>query len=228
VYRGDPNAEGQRRAESSRDPPLIEVENVESVFGVSESDDWFPKEEMGEDEDVAEEWDSEIEEGSVEEGSVEEHQKEVERDLMEMEDEENRDYMAFIDAFRTKSQDDVEEDLVSISGFREEFNNDLFHRKKLMFHEHIAGPGCKHHGGYHGHRITTQEMRGCKTSQCLVKKETVWWPESDDLDFERESGQFLSGISDHMPSRDLSRPRFIPQRHGLENPNVDSHDWVRH
>lgn len=36
--------------------------------------------------------------------------------------------------------------------------------------EHIAGPGRLNQDGYSGHRITLEEMRGCITSQCLVRK----------------------------------------------------------
>jgi hypothetical protein len=66
--------------------------------------------------------------------------------------------------------------------------------EKLEDHEHIAGPGCGHKGGYSGHRITVEEMLGCTTSQCLVYKPDWWRPEDDDEDFEREGRYFLSGI----------------------------------
>jgi len=39
--------------------------------------------------------------------------------------------------------------------------------------EHIAGPGCRNLDGYNGHNISGEEMRGCLTLQCLVRKPPV-------------------------------------------------------
>ncbi|KAF4629068.1 hypothetical protein G7Y89_g9085 [Cudoniella acicularis] len=66
--------------------------------------------------------------------------------------------------------------------------------------EHISGPGCICTLGYCGYRISTQEMRGCRAMQCLLKKEDNWETESDDQDLERESGYFLTGLGDGSPN----------------------------
>ena len=66
--------------------------------------------------------------------------------------------------------------------------------ENLEFQEHIAGPACGHKGGYSGHRISVEEMRGCTTLQCLVRKPDGWHPEDDDEGFEREGRHFLSGL----------------------------------
>lgn len=67
-------------------------------------------------------------------------------------------------------------------------------------YEHIAGPGCCNLRGYHGDRITLDEMIDCHTVQGLYKKTTDWTPSDDDMDFERESKNYhLTGLSDCMP-----------------------------
>ncbi|KPM40538.1 hypothetical protein AK830_g6027 [Neonectria ditissima] len=70
--------------------------------------------------------------------------------------------------------------------------------QKACEYEHISGPGCTHLGGYHGDRISAEEMRGCTTVQCLVRKLGDWYPRSDDLRFERESKFHLTGLSDDI------------------------------
>ena len=57
--------------------------------------------------------------------------------------------------------------------------------------EHIAGPGCVSGRGYSGHRISLEEMKGCRAVQCLMIKNKDWLPEADDQDFELES-KYLS------------------------------------
>lgn len=68
-------------------------------------------------------------------------------------------------------------------------------------------------------------MEGCNTLQCLTRKSYTWEAELDDLDFELQSDYFLSGLSDHMPSRDSSDPIVMPARHGLRMPNADTMLW---
>ena len=81
--------------------------------------------------------------------------------------------------------------------------------------EHLAGPGCSHHRGYSGYRITAEQMKGCATAQCLVRKTAEWRPEPDDQSFELEGDFFLSGLSGLMPSSDVDSPEFWPVRHGV-------------
>ncbi len=91
--------------------------------------------------------------------------------------------------------------------------------------EHIAGSECEHIGGYSGHHISLSEMRGCVTVQCLVPKPIGWQGEDDDQDFEASYNFFLSGLSDHMPSRDYDRPKAFPVRHGCSSPIADTCFW---
>ena len=90
-----------------------------------------------------------------------------------------------------------------------------YYSKCLKF-EHLAGPGCIHHGGYSGHGITAEQMRGCTTVQCLVRKTPEWRPGPDDQSFELDGKYFLTGLSGKMPSRDEGYPQFVPIRHGHE------------
>ncbi|KAL7814154.1 hypothetical protein V8C44DRAFT_325930 [Trichoderma aethiopicum] len=67
-------------------------------------------------------------------------------------------------------------------------------------YEHIAGPGCCNLRGYHGDRLSLDEMMDCHTVQGLYKKTDDWTPSDDDMDFERESRRYhLTGLSDCMP-----------------------------
>ncbi|KAF2433435.1 hypothetical protein EJ08DRAFT_676942 [Tothia fuscella] len=92
--------------------------------------------------------------------------------------------------------------------------------------EHIVGPGCKCNHGYNGSRITAEEMRGCNTFQCLVINDKAIHAASDDMDYERESNYFLSGLSDFMPSRDGSwEDELTPARHGIADPSSDNIPW---
>jgi hypothetical protein len=91
--------------------------------------------------------------------------------------------------------------------------------------EHIAGPGCRNRAGYSGHKISAEEMRGCQVSQCLVRKPLDFEPLEDDEDFEKEGEFCLSGLSDHMPSRDRYYPRVEPARHGCELPRAENVIW---
>lgn len=85
----------------------------------------------------------------------------------------------------------------------------------------MAGPNCKNESGYKGYLITAKEMKGCNTLQCLVRKGSNWRPEPDDQDFELQNNYFLTGISDHMPSRDIDSPKLIPARHGVDRAQAD-------
>ncbi|KAL4731183.1 hypothetical protein ACLX1H_000144 [Fusarium chlamydosporum] len=91
--------------------------------------------------------------------------------------------------------------------------------------EHIPGPNCGQSGAYNGHRITMEAMKHCQTLQCLVYKPADWQPQPDDEEFEVSGHYFLSGLSDHMPSRDESSPTVFPARHGLDNPNAENTMW---
>lgn len=95
--------------------------------------------------------------------------------------------------------------------------------------EHIAGGlGCQlnsicpDRGGYNGHAISAEAMRGCNTLQCLVRKPDGWDSESDDEDFEGDGSFFLSGLSDYMPSRDEDSPQVFPERHDCERPYAEN------
>jgi hypothetical protein len=100
-----------------------------------------------------------------------------------------------------------------------------YHEKDSTHVEHIAGPDCYNLGGYSGHNIDADEMRGCQTLQCLVRKPDgyIFDPLPDDEDFENAGKFFLSGLSDHMPSRDYSNPRVVPARHGCEDPRAENY-----
>ncbi|RSL98801.1 hypothetical protein CDV31_012432 [Fusarium ambrosium] len=91
--------------------------------------------------------------------------------------------------------------------------------------EHISGPKCNQGDAYNGHNISVEAMRGCKTSQCLIRKPDDWEPEPDDEEFEVSGHFFLSGLNDSMPSRDMSCPEVVPERHGNNTPNADNCVW---
>lgn len=79
--------------------------------------------------------------------------------------------------------------------------------------EHIAGPSCRKTGAFLPWRISPGEMRNCHTVQCLLLKPAVWEPATDDLDFERNSQYFLSGVAETMPTSFLDLDP-APVRHG--------------
>lgn len=79
--------------------------------------------------------------------------------------------------------------------------------------EHIASPGCGCRAGYNPFEISVEEMRGCKTLQCLAEKDGGFRLEKDDEEFELSSNYFLTGISDHMPAGDCDCPSVFPARH---------------
>ena len=85
--------------------------------------------------------------------------------------------------------------------------------------EHIAGPGCVSEQGYSGHRISLEEMKGCRKVQCLVKKvdpDACWMVEDGDEGFEIEGKYFLSGVGDGSPDEGPLED-LEPVRHGVEN-----------
>jgi hypothetical protein len=96
--------------------------------------------------------------------------------------------------------------------------------------EHIAGPACNYVAGYSGHEISAEEMRGCQTAQCLVRKPPGYLFDAlpDDEEFETTGEFFLSGLTGYMPSRDADYPRVTPDRHGCEKPHAENCKWDRH
>lgn len=52
-----------------------------------------------------------------------------------------------------------------------------------------------------------------------------WKPDDSDEWFEREGDFFLSGLSDHMPARDMDYPIVFPGRHGCDSPHADNVMW---
>ncbi|VUC25102.1 unnamed protein product [Clonostachys rosea] len=84
--------------------------------------------------------------------------------------------------------------------------------------EHIAGPTCGAGDGYHGNKISYEEMRTCSTMQGLVTKPPSWKPEDGDEEFERSGRYFLSGLIDRLTNVDnLYHEQSYPKRHGCED-----------
>lgn len=87
--------------------------------------------------------------------------------------------------------------------------------------EHLAGRGCTSDRGYNGHRISVEEMKGCRAIQCLMKKVAtttlngvMWEPEPDDQDFELTSQYFLTGVGDgSLFDYELAIRHLSPVRH---------------
>jgi hypothetical protein len=89
-------------------------------------------------------------------------------------------------------------------------------------YEHIAAPECDNPWGYASPRISPDEMYGCTTMQSLLMKPEGWEHSSDDMDFERDTKHFLTGLCSGAPLFGHSPP-FRPTRHGVhESPVVDS------
>lgn len=80
--------------------------------------------------------------------------------------------------------------------------------------EHIAGPGCVNRNGYSGHRIAVEEIKGCYTVQCIVRKGRCWTPEPEDQEFERSSDYCISGLSCNGPLP-TQASEFLPVRHEI-------------
>ncbi|KAL2860038.1 hypothetical protein BJX68DRAFT_224201 [Aspergillus pseudodeflectus] len=100
----------------------------------------------------------------------------------------------------------------------EGFNNQGMQPLRLIqrHHEHIAGPGCVNTEGYLPHAISTEEMRNCHTVQCLLRKPRNWQPAAaaDDMNFEKDSEYFLTGLADRMPTG-LWDMEVEPARYGV-------------
>lgn len=91
--------------------------------------------------------------------------------------------------------------------------------------EHIPGPTCTEANAYSGHRITLEEMRGCRTAQFLVHKSSAkgkWKPDGLHEPWEASQDWFLSGVCDGMESRDMGFPTVWPARGGVESPRADN------
>lgn len=80
--------------------------------------------------------------------------------------------------------------------------------------EHIAGKSCRSTRGYNGNNISVLAMKGCRSVQCLVKKEAGWLPEDDDQTFERDTDYFLTGLGDGSPDEGPLED-IEPARHGV-------------
>ncbi|KIN03069.1 hypothetical protein OIDMADRAFT_102868 [Oidiodendron maius Zn] len=118
------------------------------------------------------------------------------------------------------------EELLPLDTYKgEEKERGLHSPRPEFMYEHIAGPNCQDYQGYNGNLISVEEMRGCNTLQCLMWKNDDWQAEPDDMEFELSSRCFLTGISDHMPSRDVGGLIVIPARHGEKCPWADDVTW---
>ncbi|KAJ5667760.1 uncharacterized protein N7477_006330 [Penicillium maclennaniae] len=99
--------------------------------------------------------------------------------------------------------------------------------------EHIPGPTCEEARAYSGHAISLEEMRGCRTAQFLVHKDTSsepWHPDGLHETWELSESYFLSGLCDGMASRDCSDQHVSPMRGGYgivraDNINFDP-EWT--
>ncbi|KAL2802785.1 hypothetical protein BJX63DRAFT_414004 [Aspergillus granulosus] len=80
------------------------------------------------------------------------------------------------------------------------------------YYEHIAGSGCQNPEGYLPHNISVEEMRNCHTVQCLLRKPPGWKSQADDMNFEKKSDCFLTGLADRMPTSfwdmEIEPPRY--------------------
>ncbi|KAK2810650.1 hypothetical protein FQN50_002690 [Emmonsiellopsis sp. PD_5] len=93
--------------------------------------------------------------------------------------------------------------------------------------EHIAGPACTAVNAYSGYNISVEDMKFCRTVQCLVLKDQSEPKELDALaqDWEQSGEYFLSGLCDDMPSRDIGPPEVFPARGGVDQPWADNIIW---
>ncbi|KAJ5807810.1 hypothetical protein N7474_009079, partial [Penicillium riverlandense] len=89
---------------------------------------------------------------------------------------------------------------------------------------HVPGPTCGKANAYSGHGISLEEMRGCRTAQCLIHN-TIrgdWERDGLEQDWELSGEYFLSGLSDGMPSRDDGPRRVYPVRGGVARPEAEN------
>ncbi|KAJ5240885.1 uncharacterized protein N7469_002476 [Penicillium citrinum] len=91
--------------------------------------------------------------------------------------------------------------------------------------EHIPNRACTEANAYSGFAISLDEMRGCRTAQCLVHKGAVQ-DQSENIipldDWEISGNWFLSGLCDGMPSRDCSSPYVWPAQGGVNQPRAEN------
>ncbi|KXJ92058.1 hypothetical protein Micbo1qcDRAFT_204081 [Microdochium bolleyi] len=105
--------------------------------------------------------------------------------------------------------------------------------RPYRFYEHIAGPDCSNDHGYNGHLISVDEMFHGHTAQFLASKilleesGSAWESAEDDLDFERDSACFLTGLSKAAPVTD-DTIRVQPERHGVDQIESDNYlyEWM--
>ncbi|KAF4452364.1 hypothetical protein F53441_4773 [Fusarium austroafricanum] len=119
------------------------------------------------------------------------------------------------------SSDDSQGNISDVSSANSDFDWDYIPEDW----EHIASPECGQSSAYNGHHISVEAMRGCTTLQCLVRKSENWKPAPDDEQFEIQGHFFLSGLSDHMPSRDICEPVVFPERHSEKYPRAENCLW---
>ncbi|KAJ5381059.1 uncharacterized protein N7496_003487 [Penicillium cataractarum] len=91
--------------------------------------------------------------------------------------------------------------------------------------EHIPSRTCTEANAYSGFAISLEEMRGCRTAQCLIHKSAIREPSSQ-IEFsepwEVSEDWLLSGLCDGMPSRDCNNPYVWPARGGVDQPRAEN------
>lgn len=91
--------------------------------------------------------------------------------------------------------------------------------------EHIPSRTCTEANAYSGFAISLEEMRGCRTAQCLIHKSEIQGS-SQHIDFsepwEVSEDWFLSGLCDGMPSRDCDDPYVWPAQGGVDHPRAEN------
>lgn len=91
--------------------------------------------------------------------------------------------------------------------------------------EHIPSRACTEANAYSGFAISLEEMKGCRTAQCLVHKSAIRDP-SPRIEFhepwEASEDWFLSGLCDGIPSRDCDNPKVWPAQGGVDRPRAEN------
>lgn len=94
--------------------------------------------------------------------------------------------------------------------------------------EHIPSRTCTEANAYSGFAISLEEMKGCRTGQCLVHKSAIQDP-SQGIEYiepwEVSEDWFLSGLCDGMPSRDCSDPKVWPAQGGVDHVRTDNFNF---
>jgi hypothetical protein len=91
--------------------------------------------------------------------------------------------------------------------------------------QHIPSRTCTEANAYSGFAISLEEMRGCRTAQCLVHKSAIPDPSQriDYLEPWEVSGDWiLSGLCDGIPSRDCNYPKVWPAQGGVHKPRAEN------